>query len=265
MSQMLSPDLSVSEIRCYFVRKRNCLLVRGRFGPMYMDYYLHLMQHSIKYPDKLDMMLKDALAGVTLHLASRPHDEGCAWTVNFKDPLLNLFVTGTTNPGRVAGRLFTEDVRDSGKCLFISQTNRAHTPPRQSMIEFNGTDVLKAVEQFYTQSEQRLTRIFRLADEDFVQISAEPDADEEWLASLTDADIPILDEKEHLTLLETRGYVFDCGCTADRLFPMLSRLNDEDLDYIFEDGAATITCPRCAAVFRTPKAEFVEWKSRQQP
>ncbi|HEY1083586.1 MAG TPA: Hsp33 family molecular chaperone HslO, partial [Prosthecobacter sp.] len=125
-----------------------------------------------------------------------------------------------------------------------------------------GTDVLSAVSEFYTQSEQRLTRIFRLPDEDFVQISAEPDADEEWLKGLTDADIPNLDENEHLTLLETRGYVFDCGCTADRLFPMLNRLSPEDLDYVFEDGSATITCPRCGAVFRTPKTEFEEWKSR---
>lgn len=263
MSQMLNPDLSATEIRCYFVRNRNCLLVRGRFGPMYMDYYLHLMQHSIKHPDSLDEMLKDALAGVTLHLSSRPHDEGCAWTINVNDPLLNIFVTGATVPGRVTGRLFTEDVKDTGKSLFIAQTTRPQMQPRQSMIEFQGSDVLSAVEQFYTQSEQRLTRIFRLEDEDFVQISAEPDADEAWLAGLTAADIPDLDQTEQLSLLETRTYVFDCGCTADRMFPMLSRLNSEDLDYIFEDGAATITCPRCAAVFRTPKSDFDEWQSRQ--
>ncbi len=265
MSQMLSPDLSVSEIRCYFVRKRNCLLVRGRFSPMYMDYYLHLMQHGIKHADRLDEMLKDALAGVSLHLASRPHDEGCAWTINLHDPLLNIFVTGNTVPGRVTGRLFTEDIKKASKSLFIAQTTRPHAQPRQSMIEFEGTNVLAAVEQFYTQSEQRLTRIFRLPEEDFVQISAEPDADEAWLAALTDADIADLDQHEHLTLLETRSYVFDCGCTADRMFPMLSRLSEEDIDYIFEDGTATITCPRCAAVFRTPKSDFVAWKSRQTP
>ncbi|TDU73000.1 molecular chaperone Hsp33 [Prosthecobacter fusiformis] len=263
MSQMLSPDLSSTEIRCYFVRKRNCLLVRGRFSPIYMDYYLHLMQHGIKHTDRLDGMLKDSLTGIALHLASRPHDEVCAWTINLSDPLLNIFVTGATVPGRVTGRLFTEDVKDTGKSLFIAQTTRGQQQPRQSMIEFQGTDVLSAVEQFYTQSEQRLTRIFRLDDEDFVQISAEPDADEEWLAGLTDADILTLDQAEHLTLLETRTYVFDCGCTADRMFPMLSRLSEEDLDFIFEDGSATITCPRCAAIFHAPKSDFVEWKARQ--
>lgn len=263
MSQMLSPDLSVAEIRSFYVRKRNCLLVRGRFSPLYMDYYLHLMQHGMKYPDGLDMMLKDTLAGLALHLCSRPQDEGCAWTINIQDPLLNLFVAGGSRPGRVTGRIFTEDVRDSGHSLFIAQTTRQHMQPRQSMIQFEGTDMIAAVEQFYTQSEQRPTRIFRLPDEEFVQISAEPDADEEWLANLSAAEVSELERTEHLTLLETRGYVFDCGCTADRLFPLLSRLTQDDLNYIFEDGAARLTCPRCGAVFHTPKEVFEEWQSRQ--
>ena len=263
MTQMLNPDLSVAEIRSYYVRKRNALLVRGRFSPLYLDYYLHLMQHGIKHHDRLDQMLKDALAGIALHLCSRPQDESSAWTINLREPLVNLFVTGGSRPGRVTGRLFTEDVRDSGKSLFIVQTTRPHMQPRQSMIEFSGTDMLSAVEQFYTQSEQRLTRIFRLPDEDFVQISAEPDCDETWLANLTQEEIPELDVSEHLTLLETRGYVFDCGCTADRLFPLLNRLTSEDLDYVFADGEATITCPRCGAIFHTPKSTFEEWQTRQ--
>ncbi|MDZ4289692.1 MAG: Hsp33 family molecular chaperone HslO [Prosthecobacter sp.] len=260
---MLSPDLSVVELRSYYVRKRNALLVRGRFSPLYMDYYLHLMQHGIKHDDRLDMMLKDALAGVALHLCSRPQDESCAWTIHLHDPAVNLFVTGSSRPGRIVGRLFTEDVKETLKSLFIAQTTRPHMQPRQSMIEFTGTDMLTAVETFYTQSEQRLTRIFRLPEEDFVQIGAEPDCDEEWLSNLTDADIPDLDKAEHLTLLETRGYVFDCGCTADRLYPMLNRLAPDDLDYVFSDGKATITCPRCAAVFHAPREDFDEWQRRQ--
>lgn len=256
---MISPDLAVVEIRSEFVRGRNCLLVRGQFSPLYMDYYLHLMQHGIKHADQPDQMLKDALAALALHLASRPQDETCAWTVNFHDPLMNLFATGGSRPGRVTGRIFTEDVRDSGKNLFIAQTTRPNMQPRQSMIEFSGADVLGAVEQFYTQSEQRPTRLFRLPDEHFVQISAEPDADLEWLASLTTEQMPGLGEVETLSLLETRGYVFDCGCTVDRLYPMLTRLSAGDLDYIFEDGFATITCPRCGAVFKTPKSAFDTW------
>ncbi len=256
-------DLAIAEIRCYFVRHRNCLLVRGKFSDLYMDYYLHLMQHGLKHEERLDVMLKEALTGLTLHLASRPQDESSAWTIHLHDPLLNLFVTGGSRPGRVTGRIFTEDVKDLGKSLFIAQMTRAGATPRQSMIEFEGSDVLTAIEHFYTQSEQRLTRFFRLPDEDFVQISAEPDADETWLTNLKSTDIAALDQAEQLSLLETRAYVFECGCSVDRLFPMLSRLPQEDLDVIFEDGHADITCPRCGAKFEAPLSVFQKWKAEQ--
>jgi molecular chaperone Hsp33 len=260
MTQMLDPELSVVEVRSYFVRIRNALLVRGRFSPLYLDYYLHLMQHQLKYEEEMDGMLKDGLAGITLHLCSRPQDEGCAWTLNFHQPLMNLFVTGSTRPGRVTGRIFTEDVRDTGKTLFLAQTTRPSQAPRQSMVELEGTDVLASIESFYTQSEQRLTRIFRLADEEFVQISAEPDCDEIWLSEIQLENVLEIDQNETLSLLETRGYQFECGCSMDRLLPIINRLPKEDLDHIFEDGNAQVTCPRCAAVFRATKAQFDAWR-----
>lgn len=256
-------DLAIAELRCYFVRGRNCLLVRGRFSDLYMDYYLHLMQHGIQHPEPLDMMLKEALAGLALHLGSRPHDESTAWTINIHKPLLNLFVAGNNRPGRVTGRIFTEDVREMSQSLFIAQVTRSGATPRQSMIEFEGTDIFAAIEQFYTQSEQRPTRLFRLDDEEFVQISAEPDADEAWLASLSLEQVVSLDKTEQLSLLETRAYIFECGCTVDRLYPMISRLSADDLEYIFLDGSASISCPRCGAKFKAPRADFDAWKAKQ--
>lgn len=264
MSQMLDPDLSVVELRSHFVRKRNALLVRGRFSPLYLDYYLHLMQHAIQHDEPLDQMLKDGLAAIALHLCSRPQDEGCAWTIHVKEPqLANLFVTGSTLSGRVTGRIFTEDVRQDGEPLFVSQTTRPDHPVRQSMTVFRGSDMFAAVEDFYTNSEQRLTRIFRLPDEEFVQVSAEPDCDEAWLSALTLENILDIEEQEHLTLLETRGYRFECGCSMERLLPIIMRLPQDDLDHIFADGMAVITCPRCGAIFRTPKASFEEWRGQQ--
>jgi molecular chaperone Hsp33 len=73
----------------------------------------------------------------------------------------------------------------------------------------------------------------------------------------------VVDEAEQLSLLETRGYTFDCGCTVDRMFPMLSRLPKDDLDYIFEDGHADITCPRCGAKYKAPRELFEQWLAAQ--
>ncbi len=259
MSQMLQDDPSLVEARSFFVRRRNALLVRAHFAPLYLDYYLHLMQHGLKHGEGLDKMLKDLLAAVALHSCSRPNDETCAWTVNLQQPLANFFVTASNRPGRVAGRLFTEDVREGGKNMFVSQIVRPDHQTRQSMIEFEGNDLLSAVEQFYSQSEQRLTRIFRGEDEEFIMISAEPDCDLEWLAALDQDAVEGLDESEHLTPLETRGYEFQCGCSVERLYPLIARLPQDDLDHIFEDNVAVVTCPRCGAIYRAPKEHFDAW------
>ncbi len=263
MSQSSPDESTVLTVKSYFVRKRNALLVRANFTALYIDYYLHLMQHQIEHAKSLDTKLKDALAAMTLHLCSRPQDETAAWTIHIHRPLMNLFVTGNSRPGNVVGRIFTEDIRDEGKGLFISQVTRPNTQPRQSIIEVQGNDVLEMVEHFYTQSEQRLTRFFPGADDELVMLSAEPDCDEDWLMALAPDELPVLEENEHLSLLETRFYTFGCGCSEERLFPLLSRLTDDDLTHIFADGAATITCPRCAAVYRTPVAQFELWRQSQ--
>lgn len=259
-------DSNIVELRSYFVRGRNCLLVRGRFTDLYMDYYLHLMQHGLQNEEPQDTMLKEALAAMALHQASRPHDERCAWTLHTQEPLLNLFVTGGGHPlAQVVGRVFTDDVKDMGRGMLIAQTTRAAHPARQSMVEFQGLDMLAAVEAYYTQSEQRPTRCFRLPDEDFVQISAEPDADLDWLLGLRGEDIPALAQAEQLSLLETRACRFHCGCSVDRLFPMLGRLAQDDLDYIFEDGQAALSCPRCGARYKASRELFDSWRTANPP
>lgn len=260
MSQMLKGDLSVVEARSFYVRGRNVLLAQAGFGPLYVDYYLHLMQHGIRNDEPADLMLKEALAVMTLHLCSRPQDEVCAWTINLHDPLLNIFVTGGSRPGRVTGRVFTEDVKQAASSLFIAQITRPNHQPRQSLVPFEGTDILRAAEGFYEQSEQRPTRVFRGDHESFTMLTAEPDCDIGWLRGLRSEDLPGLDAREHLVPLETRGYVFECGCSIDRLYPLLGRLSKADLDAVFADGLARITCPRCGAVFSTPRDHFEEWK-----
>ena len=260
---MSDPNASIVEVRTYFVRGRNALVARADFGPLYIDYYLHRADHDLQYENEHDSMLKDALAAMTLHLASRPQDESHGWTLNFHEPRLNLFVTGASRPGRVAGRAFTEDVREFGKNLFIAQATRPNHPPAQSMVNFTGTDILAAAEQFYEQSEQRRTRIFRFEDEDIVMISSQPDCDEEWLAALTIEDVRELDQKEKLSLLEQRRYVWDCGCSVERLYPILGKLAQEDLNDVFGgDEIITLTCPRCGARYRAAREQFEAWREQ---
>jgi molecular chaperone Hsp33 len=237
------------EVRTYFVRGRNALVARADFGDLYVDYYLHQGQHGYQHEPAHDQMLKEALAAITLHSASRPWNEASAWTIHFENPLLNLFVTGDNRLGTVIGQLFTENVKEKGHNLFLSDVVRGHETARRSAVEFlDTTDPFKAVERYYTQSEQRPARYFRHSIEDFVMVSAQPGCDLEWFDSLDDEMVRNLDQTEDLSLLEQRRYRWECGCSQERMFAVLAPVMRADPEGLFgEDELLRMSCPRCGA------------------
>lgn len=236
------------EVRSYFVRGRNALLTRADFGELYVDYYLHQGQLGAQHDPAHDELLKQALAAVTLHSASRPWSESVAWTIHFQDPLLNLFVAGDNRLGTVVGQLFTDGVKEDGRQLFVADVVRERAEARRSAVEFTGSDVFRAVEQYYAQSEQRPARFFQYGEEDFVFLSAQPQCDLAWLERMDDAAILTLDHTEELNLLETRRYRWECGCTQARMFAVLAHVMRSDADGLFgTDEAVRISCPRCGA------------------
>ncbi len=239
-----------------FVRHRNALLVRAKFEPLYVDYYLHLMDNGLKYPPQPDQMLKDAIAAVVLHATTRPWKEHHAWTLNFAEPVMNLFVTASSLGENVVGRIFTEGVRQSDTSLFYAQTKVQDEEARTSTVEVQGKNIFGTVEDFYLQSEQRRARIFDLGDEEIIMVSAQPECDEEWLEGLTVQTAKTLSEDEELGPLETRRFRYQCGCNLERVFPAIAPLARQGLDELFlGDETITITCPRCAAKWRLTREQ----------
>ena len=236
------------EVRSYFVRGRNALVARADFGELYVDYYLHQGQQGVQHEPAHDGMLKEALAALTLHCASRPWNESWAWTLHFQEPLLNLFVAGDNRRGNVVGQLFTEDVKDDGRSLFFADLVRERGEPRRSYVEFSGSEPMRAAEQFYLQSEQRPARYFHLGPEEFVMVSAQPQCDLAWLESLDDAAVRALDSTETLSLLEQRYYHWECGCSQQRMLGVLAPVMRSDPEGLFgEEAVVRIRCPRCGA------------------
>ena len=253
----------VIKVHCYFVRHRNALAVRAQFSELYTDFYLHLMQHELRYDSVPDQLLKDGLAALTLHLASRPRTEATAWTLNIQEPLLNLFVTGSSRLGNVTGRAFVEGVKKADKNLFFSQVTEEGREARQSTVEFDDPDVFRAVENYYRCSEQRPSRYFHHGNEDFVMLTAQPDCDMPWFLTLDDESIRTLDEDEELSLLEVREYRFDCGCSLDRMYPIIASLPSESAVEIFDsEGNAKAQCPRCGAGFALTREGFEDFLNR---
>ena len=239
-----------TKIESVFVRHRNALLIRGQFTSIYTDYYLHLMQHGIRHAMDLDQMLKDSLAMLTLHLVARPWAETIAWTANLRAPRINLFVTGGSVSESITGRIFTEDVREPDRNYFYSQTTTIQSQePRLSTMEIEGRDPIDWVSQFYGQSEQRPARAFRLEDENFAIVAAQPGCDLEWLAALDEKAVAEIDQTEETNVLETRRFRFHCGCTLDRILPILGGWRDKPDELFEESDFITLQCPRCAAKY----------------
>lgn len=273
-------------VSSYYVRTRHVMALFADLGPLYVDYYLHLMQNDIRHPPAQDGLLKDALAAIALHLTSRPRDELTAWTVNLNDPVLNLFVTGDSRAGTACGRLFTKDVKVGPSNLFFAQAKRPRLPDRQSTVSVSGTDLLSIVEQYYAQSEQLPARYFRLGGDGYAMFVAQPDHDPAWFSGLTTGDavsmadvaaaalppgppaVPDLAaepvvvgwEGEELRFLEARGFRFGCGCNLELIHAVIAPMARRDPDELFEgEDALTIQCPRCAGRFKVTRAGMRAW------
>jgi molecular chaperone Hsp33 len=253
------------EVRSDFVRNRNALVARADFGGMFVDYYLHLSANQIRVAPEHDALFKRALIAFTLHCASRPWNELTAWTINFQQPLVNIFLTGDNETGAVTGRVFDENVKEGPENLFFSDVVRGTQPKRRSAVTFAGSDPMTAVEKFYDQSEQRRGRYFQLAEEEFAMVTEHPDCDLAWLNALTAEQVKNLEKTETLALMERRIYRWHCGCNQQRMMEVLAPTMKQNPDELFgDDPKVEIRCPRCGARHMITR-EALEAFVAQQP
>lgn len=256
MPDITPPNLDDAglDVATSFVRSRNALLARAEFGDLFVDYYLHLSKHQIHPGPTADAIFKRALAAFVLHCASRPRTELVAWTINFQQPLINVFLTGDNETGAVAGRVFEENVKELPENLFYADVVRrgpvggTWQPKRRSTIAFKGDDPIEAAEKFYAQSEQRTARYFQLDEEEFAMVTEHPDCDVGWLHGLDAEQVSALDGRETLVPMEQRVYRWHCGCNQQRMLEVLGPTMLQDPEGLFGgDEKIEIRCPRCGA------------------
>ena len=205
-------------------------------------------------------MLKDALAMLALHLVARPWAETIAWTANLRAPRINLFVTGGSLEEAVTGRVFTEDVREPDRNFFYSQTttptrpNRA-PPPWKSTARIPVAWICPILRPIRTTPGPRLPAGGRK-----LRRSSPPNRIATWHGSTSldeDAVAANIDATEETNLLETRQFRFHCGCTLEKILPILGGWKDR-LDDLFDDAdAINLQCPRCAAKYRVTRDMIV--------
>lgn len=242
-------------VHSIYVRQRNCLLLQADFSPIFVDFYLHLMQHALQCKEPEVGAFKQLLALFTLHLVSRPWQEHHAWTLNVKTPsLANYFVAGSSLTEDVVGRIYTDDVREPESNILYAQNIAKNKEAQTSVIPLNGDTPIDWVEAYYRQSEQRPARAFELEGDRFVLITAQPGADFDWLAELTTEQVAHLSESEELHQLETRRFTFRCGCSVERILPAVRAMQKDFADILAEQGHLEVSCPRCGVSYHlTPE------------
>lgn len=238
-----------AEVTVDFVRHRNALLVRADLGPLFTDYYLHLADNKLRYQAEQAALFKTALAAFTLHCASRPQNEHLAWTMNFQEPRLNLFLAGDNEDYTVTGRLFTENVRAAADNVFFSDiVPRRGAESRRSVVNFHGSDVLAAVAAYYARSEQQPVRFFELPEDHYAMLVAHPDCDLPWFSSVDAAGVRHIGAAEKLGRIQSRNYSWHCGCTQQKILGAIAPAFRADPAGVFGDGETIrVECPRCAA------------------
>ena len=125
-------------------------------------------------------------------------------------------------------------------------------PGRGETVVRHGQDA-PAGQEGGGRSEQRPARAFRLEDENFALVAAQPDADLEWLEQLDAEQVAAIETNEETKLLETRHFRFNCGCTLDRILPVLGSWRDRPDELFHGEESITVQCPRCAARFRVTR------------
>lgn len=245
-----------------FVDNKRCVLVAvGRFLPLTESFAAHARRWETE-PDPLGMvMAHQALAAASLYLSCRPRDENIAWTINFKEPPTNVFVAGDSEKETVVGRIFTSDVEIGTSSRLYVQAYRPHTDVQQSVIEFDGLDVLDVFERYYRQSDQHNARFFDFDDGRTAMIMGLPGLDEAWLEKLTrEAADQYLESG--LKVIDVRSFRFECGCSPERMMEVIQSIGREQLLSLFEDEEVLeITCPRCAHQWAVRREDLDEESS----
>jgi molecular chaperone Hsp33 len=249
MSDDQSNEPNGTVVTVDFVRHRHALLVRADLSPLFTDYYLHLADNQLRHTPEQDVIFKDALAAFTLHAASRPRNEHLAWTLNFQEPRLNVFLAADNEDCTVTGRLFTENVRAADQNIFFSDSvARRGAEPRRSVVNFFGSDAFAAAADYHARSEQRPVRYFHLAEDEYAMLVSHPDCDLAWFSTVDAAGVRELARAETLARIERRLYRWHCGCTQQKILGAIASAFRTDPEGVFGDGESIrVECPRCAA------------------
>ena len=249
-------DAGSASVGAFLDRRRDAVIARGQFDPLYSAYRRHAASLKILPDERACRMMRDCLAAVTLHLSLHPPDEFTAWTMNIVQPPLNFFIAGDNSQFIVTGRVYASNVKTTKSSRLFLEYQRPRHKPGRSLLDVTGTEALMIFEQFHERSEQIPSRLFELHDGEHVFIQGMPRVDAGWLYSLDQAAAESY-LAEDLEPIEQRRYSFTCGCDPYKVLKIIHGMYRGKADELFQgEDQVDVSCPRCGRRFWVTRHEF---------
>lgn len=241
----------------HLLRSHELLIARGSFGPLIAEYVAHSRRWVGEPTGMVLQLMRHGLAAAGLYLTFRAHDENTAWTVNFAEPPLNIFITTDSRAGTVTGRYFEEHVATVDHTRMFVQSVRNVGQPQLSSVEVKGFDMLSIFEQYFARSEQWPARFFAGQNDTYTMLSALPGVDLAWIGGVTAADLPALFAATDLRTLEERIVVFACRCDEQRIHKVVRALFKGRMEELFRgEERVEVQCPRCGHAYWMTRTDF---------
>lgn len=234
-----------AQIQRHILREHDAVLAFADFSDLFEAFRRHSRRWDTEIEPLTEVMMRQGLAGAALQLSFKVPYESIGWTLNFKDPPINCFITGSSVEATVTGRAFTQGVDTAESSRLYVQIHRPGYDPSQSVLEVEGLDVLEVFEQYFQQSIQTPARFLELSDHEIAMVQGLPRVDEEWIRSLDREAVRQLIAGSEESV-EAKEFRFQCGCDAARVVQAMDSFFAGDVDALFQgDEGVEALCPRC--------------------
>lgn len=228
----------------------------------YLDHYISGMVEAVPKNDFDDV--KKTLSFVAALAVFMPDDGVIAFTISIPQKKRKIFCLFENKAGRFVARShfwnaeeFEKDPRLAVQKVSVSQ-KLDHISMVDCKKENGCNNGIEDLFKKYLETQDGFLTDFFIIGTDLIFVRAEKEMiRESFIRKVNEIkEFPAMYiNKENLSG-EFR-FSFFCGCTIERISSMLSRMPDDDIEYIFEnEGEVSVECPRCGKNYKIRKNEI---------
>lgn len=228
----------------------------------YLDHYITGMVETVP-PESFDDV-KTTISFAALLAVFMPSDGILAFTISIPHKKRKIFCLFENSSGNFVARSHFWNAGDFEKDqrMAVQRVSASRKLDHISMVDCkNESDCNAGINDLfrkYLETQDNSRYDFFLKDSELILVKYDGETGSGFFDSIM-SDIRTLPEKymNSGTLFREYRFSFLCGCNGDRMISMLSRMSQDDIDYIFEnENEVSIECPRCGKNYKVQKNEI---------